>query len=239
MKPANVLSLTSALRRRSHRPTHPSRGDIESAPVISATASSWAKHSTEHKVDIGPTPSRMGSRNWSRDVRRRDHRSSTSAAIHGISGIPIARRVSLGGVRIVMGPKRGPKAFPSHIWPDTPSLRELVASTAPPGSQDPRSKPNLRPGLRRWYRMAGAHPGADLSLGMPHRVVPILIFAGAVATSIRLLLSLWLGWFRWTWWKSSVSPSFLPEEMNRHRIPLSGTKEPWVAPFALDRHRCR
>ena len=24
-----------------------------------------------------------------------------------------------------------------HIWPDTPSLRELIAATAPPGSQDP------------------------------------------------------------------------------------------------------
>ena len=46
---------------------------------------------------------------------------------------------SRGGVRIVEGPRRGPKRFPLHIWPDTPSSRELVASTAPPGSQDPRS----------------------------------------------------------------------------------------------------
>ena len=56
---------------------------------------------------------------------------------------------SRGGVRIVGGPRRGPKRFPLHIWPDTPSLRELVASTAPPGSHDPRSKPRLRARPRR------------------------------------------------------------------------------------------
>ena len=46
-------------------------------------------------------------------------------------------------------PGGDPKRFPVHIWPDTPSLRELVASTAPPGSQDPRSKPRLRARPRR------------------------------------------------------------------------------------------
>ena len=46
---------------------------------------------------------------------------------------------SRGGVRILVGPRGGPKRFPLHIWPDNPSLRELVASTAPPETQDPRS----------------------------------------------------------------------------------------------------
>ena len=46
---------------------------------------------------------------------------------------------SRGGVRILVGPRGGPKRFLRHIWPDTPSLRELVASTAPPETQDPRS----------------------------------------------------------------------------------------------------
>jgi len=56
---------------------------------------------------------------------------------------------SRGGVRILVGPRGGPKRFLRHMWPDTPSLRELVASTAPLGSQDPRSKPRLRARPRR------------------------------------------------------------------------------------------
>ena len=56
-----------------------------------------------------------------------------------------------------MGPVMGPKAFPVHIWPDTPSLRELVASTAPPGSQDPRTKPSHPNELWRKLMIVDSH----------------------------------------------------------------------------------
>ena len=68
------------------------------------------------------------------------------------------------------GPRGGPKRFLRHIWPDTPSLRELVASTAPPGSQDPRSWITLRFGSRLLMDEPGCPP-AFCSKGLPRRLL--------------------------------------------------------------------
>ena len=116
----------------------PRRGDFESAPVISAPASSWAKYAAEHKVDIGPTPGLMGRKNWRRDVRRRGCRTSTSFAILAISNNPITLKLSRGGLRIGMGPKRGPKAFLRPYLTETSGLSELARPALSPGSQGPR-----------------------------------------------------------------------------------------------------
>src|SRR5271157_5939335 len=97
-------------------------------------------------------------RNWRRDVRRRGYRSSTSSAIHGISSIPGSPMDRVGDSGSGWDPRWDPFVSWAHIWPDTPSLRELVASTAPPGSQDPRTKPSLLPESRRWSRMSDAYP---------------------------------------------------------------------------------
>ena len=119
---------------------------------------------------------------------------------------------SRGGVRIVGGPRRGPKRFPLHIWPDTPSLRELVASMAPPETQDPRSWITLRFGSRLLMDEPGCPPGICLSLGMLSLVVLIVIITGLVAVSVRLLPFHGLGclrdlrdlrdpwWLWWLWW---------------------------------------
>ena len=119
--------------------------------------------------------------------RRRGRRSSASFAIHDISGIPGSPMDRVKEFASWRGPRRGPKSFPLHIWPDTPSLRELVASTAPPGSHDPRSgvTPVIR--VRLLMDETGCPPGISLLSGMPNMAVPILIFAGPVAVSVRLL----------------------------------------------------
>ena len=85
------------------------------------------------------------------------------------------------------GTQEGTQTFPSHIWPDTPSLRELVASTAPPGSQDPRSWITVRFGSRLLMDEPGCPPGISLLSSMLSLVVPILIITGPVAVSVRLL----------------------------------------------------
>jgi len=112
----------------------------------------------------------------------------------------------------VEGPRRGPKRFLCHIWPDTPSLRELIASTAPRETQDPRSWITLRFGSRLLMDEPGCPPGISLLSGMPNMAVPILIITEPVAVSVRLLpfdrtgclrylrnlRDLWGLW--WLWW---------------------------------------
>ena len=68
------------------------------------------------------------------------------------------------------GPRRGPKRFLRHIWPDTPSSRELVASTAPPETQDPRSWITLRFGSRLLMDEP-EYPPAFCSKGLPRRLL--------------------------------------------------------------------
>ena len=75
-----------------------------------------------------------------------------------------------------MGSRGGPKAFPVHIWPDTPSSRELVASTAPAGVT--RSAIGATPASQAtsptWSRRrCKGHVLPDLAAGRYHRAEPI------------------------------------------------------------------
>ena len=109
-------------------------------------------------------------------------------------------------------PGGDPRVSRSIFWPDTPSLRELVASMAPPETQDPRSWITLRFGSQLLMDEPGSPPGICLSLGMLSLVVLIVIITGLVAVSVRLLPFHGLGclrdlrdlrdpwWLWWLWW---------------------------------------
>ena len=81
--------------------------------------------------------------------RRRSRRSSASFAIHDISDIPSSYMDSVEEFASWRDPGGDPRVSRSIFWPDTPSSREPVASTAPPETQDLGSKPRLRARPRR------------------------------------------------------------------------------------------